>query len=95
MAMGLQTTAARKLNVAGISTTVLTSTLANLFDLAQRISHREKRKAPIEHVSFMRIGSIVFYCLGLCFSGIHRHSTLYHHLGAYLYPWHHCDNCFN
>ncbi|WP_144503254.1 YoaK family protein [Bacillus pumilus] len=65
MAMGLQTAAARKLNVAGISTTVLTSTLANLFeDLAQRISHREKRKAPIEHVSFMRIGSIVFYCLG-------------------------------
>ncbi|MFJ6204514.1 YoaK family protein [Bacillus pumilus] len=65
MAMGLQTAAARKLNVAGISTTVLTSTLANLFeDLAQRISHREKRKAPIQHVSFMRIGSIVFYCLG-------------------------------
>lgn len=43
--MGLQTAVTRKLNVAGISTTVLTSTLANLFeDLAQRISHREKEK---------------------------------------------------
>ncbi|BBP89657.1 UPF0700 transmembrane protein YoaK [Bacillus safensis] len=65
MAMGMQTAAARKLNVAGISTTVLTSTLANLFeDAAQRISYREKRKAPIQLVSLMRIGSIVFYCLG-------------------------------
>ncbi len=45
MAMGMQTAAARKLNVAGISTTVLTSTLANLFeDAAQRISYREKEK---------------------------------------------------
>lgn len=65
MAMGMQTAAARKLNVAGISTTVLTSTLANLFeDAAQRISYQEKRKAPIQLVSLMRIGSIVFYCLG-------------------------------
>lgn len=65
MAMGIQTTAARKLDVAGISTTVLTNTLANLFeDLVQRLSNREKRKAPIERVSLMRIGSIVFYCLG-------------------------------
>lgn len=65
MAMGMQTAAARKLNVAGISTIVLTSTLANLFeDLVQRLSNREKRKAPIQHVSLLRIGSIVFYCLG-------------------------------
>lgn len=43
--MGMQTAAARKLNVAGISTTVLTSTLANLFeDAAQRISHPEKER---------------------------------------------------
>lgn len=50
MAMGLQT-AARKLNVAGISTTVLTSTLANLFeDLAQRISHREKEQLPFSRL---------------------------------------------
>ncbi|OLP66309.1 hypothetical protein BACPU_06110 [Bacillus pumilus] len=65
MAMGMQTTAARKLNVAGISTTVLTSTLAHLFEeFAQRLSNREQRKAPIEQVNWMRIGSIVLYCLG-------------------------------
>ncbi|MFJ5963264.1 YoaK family protein [Bacillus sp. NPDC093026] len=69
MAMGMQTTAARKLNVAGISTTVLTSTLANLFEnLAQRLSDREKRRALGEHVSLMQIGSIVFYCLGAAFA---------------------------
>ncbi|MFS0654855.1 YoaK family protein [Bacillus sp. 179-C3.3 HS] len=65
MAMGMQTTAARKLDVAGISTTVLTNTLAHLFeDLAQRLSNREHRRAPVEKVNWLRLGSILFYCLG-------------------------------
>ncbi|WP_146738305.1 DUF1275 family protein, partial [Bacillus tropicus] len=44
-AMGMQTTAARKLGVAGISTTVLTGTLANFFeDLTARFYKADKRK---------------------------------------------------
>ncbi|MGE6632179.1 YoaK family protein [Bacillus sp. NPDC077027] len=65
MAMGMQTTAARKLNVDGISTTVLTNTLANLFEeLAACIYDRKKRKTSFRTVNVLRISSIVFYCIG-------------------------------
>ena len=94
MAMGMQTAAARKLNVAGISTTVLTSTLANLFeDLAQRLSNREK--SPY---STCELAANRFYCLLLprsCFSCVYRClRSVYHHLAAYLHPRGYCDHSY-
>ncbi len=63
-AMGLQTTAARKLGVAGISTTVLTGTLANFFeDVTARLRSPRYRKTFTTD-AILRALSLVFYCFG-------------------------------
>ncbi|MCY8581342.1 DUF1275 domain-containing protein [Bacillus haynesii] len=64
MAMGLQTTAARKLGIAGISTTVLTGTLANFFeDVTKRFLSKNDQKV-IHKDAWLRALTIVLYCLG-------------------------------
>ncbi|MGE7302869.1 YoaK family protein [Priestia megaterium] len=63
-AMGLQTTAARKLGVAGISTTVLTGTLANFFeDVTARFRSSRYRKT-FNTDAILRALSLVLYCFG-------------------------------
>ncbi|AME05182.1 DUF1275 domain-containing protein [Bacillus siamensis] len=63
-AMGMQTTAARKLGVAGISTTVLTGTLANFFeDLTARFYKADKRK-QFTRDAVLRALALVLYCFG-------------------------------
>ena len=62
--MGLQTTAARKLGVAGISTTVLTGTLANFFeDVTARLRSPRYRKTFTTD-AILRALSLVLYCFG-------------------------------
>ncbi|MEK5502023.1 MULTISPECIES: YoaK family protein [Bacillus] len=70
IAMGLQTTAARKLGVAGISTTVLTGTLANFFeDISGRFFN--KKKQNILHTdALLRALTIVLYCLGAVIAAV-------------------------
>ncbi|NGY75569.1 DUF1275 domain-containing protein [Bacillus megaterium] len=63
-AMGLQTTAARKLGVAGISTTVLTGTLANFFE---DVTARFRSPATAKRLTPMRFFArclFVLYCFG-------------------------------
>ncbi|ATH91520.1 membrane protein [Bacillus glycinifermentans] len=70
IAMGLQTTAARKLGIAGISTTVLTGTLANFFeDISGRFF--SKKKQNIVHTdALLRALTIVLYCLGAVIAAV-------------------------
>ncbi|MBT2575223.1 DUF1275 domain-containing protein [Bacillus sp. ISL-51] len=63
-AMGMQTTAARKLGVAGISTTVLTGTLANFFeDLTGRFYKAGDRRR-FTRDAVLRALALVLYCFG-------------------------------
>ncbi|WP_182005320.1 YoaK family protein [Priestia aryabhattai] len=69
-AMGLQTTAARKLGVAGISTTVLTGTLANFFeDVTARLRSPRYRKTFTTD-AILRALSLVFYCFGAAIAAL-------------------------
>ncbi|MDA7025767.1 YoaK family protein [Bacillus sp. CLL-7-23] len=64
IAMGLQTIAARKLNIAGISTTVLTGTLASFFeDIMKRFCSNSNKK-NFQSDALLRAFAIVLYCLG-------------------------------
>ncbi|MFN2747196.1 MULTISPECIES: YoaK family protein [Bacillus] len=70
MAMGLQTTAARKLAIAGISTTVLTGTLANFFeDVTKRILSINT-KTILHTDALLRALTIVLYCLGAVIAAV-------------------------
>jgi uncharacterized membrane protein YoaK (UPF0700 family) len=73
LAMGMQTTAARSLGVAGISTTVLTSTLANMMeDLTAGLRKRGGAKDgdgprggnPLSSDSLLRALALAAYCAG-------------------------------
>lgn len=67
VAMGIQTTAARRLSVAGISTTVLTNNLANVVEdvTAQARRWLRRDQTPgLQPDSYLRMLAIVIYCLG-------------------------------
>ncbi|MED1016823.1 YoaK family protein [Bacillus atrophaeus] len=64
IAMGLQTTAARRLGIAGISTTVLTGTLATFFeDFTARFFGGGKKKGFTTD-ALLRAAALVLYCSG-------------------------------
>lgn len=67
IAMGMQTTAARRLGIAGISTTVLTNNLANVVeDVIQqlRLLFGRNTKMTFSPDSLLRLMAVVIYCLG-------------------------------
>ncbi|WP_036746921.1 YoaK family protein [Paenibacillus sp. UNC451MF] len=67
LAMGMQTTAARRLGIAGISTTVLTNNLANVIEdgIHQlRLLIRRETKNTLSRDSLLRLLAVVIYCLG-------------------------------
>ncbi|KAA6452777.1 YoaK family protein [Bacillus swezeyi] len=70
IAMGLQTTAARKLNIAGISTTVLTGTLATFFEDATKRTLSSNTEKIFHTDAILRALTIVLYCLGAVIAAI-------------------------
>ncbi|OWA37969.1 DUF1275 family protein [Saccharibacillus sp. O16] len=74
VAMGMQTTAARKLGIAGISTTVLTNNLASVIEdlvafFRKRFGGMAKR-APIGGETWLRLMAVVIYCFGALVAGV-------------------------
>ncbi|MCZ8512154.1 YoaK family protein [Paenibacillus filicis] len=67
-AMGMQTTAARRLSIAGISTTVLTNNLANVIeDIIASFSLLSRSKTlgnRLSMESILRISAVIIYCFG-------------------------------
>ncbi|KAF1680061.1 MULTISPECIES: YoaK family protein [Bacillus] len=64
ISMGMQTMAAKKLGVAGITSIVLTGTLASLLeDLSNRLFFKKKKKTFLRD-TVLRALAVVFYCLG-------------------------------
>ncbi|MDQ7724086.1 DUF1275 domain-containing protein [Bacillus halotolerans] len=64
IAMGIQTTAAKQLGIAGISSTVLTGTLASLLeDLSGRLFFSKQNKTFLRD-AVLRALAIILYCMG-------------------------------
>ncbi|WP_342555751.1 YoaK family protein [Paenibacillus sp. FSL R7-0652] len=81
IAMGMQTTAARRIGIAGISTTVLTNNLAAVIEDITSILHR-LRHADIRSLlkalsldSYLRAGAVVIYLGGVILAAL-----LFHHI---------------
>ncbi|MGQ8875103.1 YoaK family protein [Paenibacillus sp. TSA_86.1] len=81
VAMGMQTTAARRIGIAGISTTVLTNNLAAVIEDAVSILHR-LRHANIRSLvkalstdAYLRAGAVVIYLGGVIVAAL-----LFHHV---------------
>ncbi len=73
-AMGMQTTAARKLGVAGISTTVLTNNLASVIEdfvafFRSRFGGKAK-SAKVNGETWLRFTAVAIYCFGALIAGI-------------------------
>ncbi|GGO05997.1 UPF0700 transmembrane protein YoaK [Saccharibacillus kuerlensis] len=73
-AMGMQTTAARKLGIAGISTTVLTNNLASVIEdivayFRKRFGASEKT-VKISGDTWLRFIAVLIYCLGALVAGV-------------------------
>lgn len=69
VAMGMQTTAARRLGIAGISTTVLTNNLASVIEdvtafLRMLFRSSERHTARIGGETRLRLTAVVVYCFG-------------------------------
>jgi uncharacterized membrane protein YoaK (UPF0700 family) len=81
VAMGMQTTAARRIGIAGISTTVLTNNLAAVIEDAVSILHRLKHaniRSLIKALStdaYLRAGAVVTYLGGVIVAAL-----LFHHV---------------
>ena len=64
ISMGIQTIAAKKLGIAGISSTVLTGTLASLLeDLSGRLFFKKQKKTFLRD-AVLRALAIILYCVG-------------------------------
>jgi len=77
LAMGMQTTAARRLGVAGISTTVLTNNLANVVeDVVSSIRGwlKSNHVPSIKWDSMLRLAAIVIYCIGAALATVAERS---------------------
>lgn len=76
IAMGTQTTAARRLGIAVISTTVLTNNLANVVEdltaLFRKPRNMENTK-PLTIDSILRASAVVIYCLGAVLGAFAEH----------------------
>jgi uncharacterized membrane protein YoaK (UPF0700 family) len=81
VAMGMQTTAARCLGIAGISTTVLTNNLANVVEdlIAQfrKARHLEKHTKHFTIDSILRVSAVVIYCFGAAVGAFVEHRYPY------------------
>ncbi|MEI2285107.1 YoaK family protein [Paenibacillus polysaccharolyticus] len=81
VAMGMQTTAARRIGIAGISTTVLTNNLAAVIEDAVSILHRLKHaniRSLVKALSsdaYLRAGAVVIYLGGVIIAAL-----LFHHV---------------
>ncbi|MCK6073752.1 YoaK family protein [Paenibacillus silvae] len=81
IAMGMQTTAARRIGIAGISTTVLTNNLAAVVEDAVSIFHRMKHvnvrslASSLSADSYLRAGAVVIYLGGVILAAL-----LFHHI---------------
>ncbi|WP_434751450.1 YoaK family protein [Paenibacillus amylolyticus] len=81
VAMGMQTTAARRIGIAGISTTVLTNNLAAVIEDAVSILHRLKHaniRSLVKSLSsdaYLRAGAVVIYLSGVILAAL-----LFHHV---------------
>lgn len=62
--MGIQTTAAKKLGIAGISSTVLTGTLASLLEDISYCLFFKKQKKTFLRDTVLRALAIILYCVG-------------------------------
>ncbi|CAM3474654.1 YoaK family protein [Saccharibacillus brassicae] len=74
-AMGMQTTAARKLGIAGISTTVLTNNLASVIEdfiafCRTAFARKAETRAGIGGETWLRFGAVLIYCFGALIAGI-------------------------
>lgn len=72
-AMGMQTTAARKLSIAGISTTVLTNNLASViedFVAFFRNKFGVKKTSKISGDTWLRMTAVLIYCFGALIGGV-------------------------
>ncbi|NGZ77745.1 YoaK family protein [Saccharibacillus alkalitolerans] len=73
-AMGMQTTAARKLGVAGISTTVLTNNLASAIEdfvvFFRKKFARKRESGTISGETRLRCASVAIYCFGALVAGV-------------------------
>lgn len=80
-AMGMQTTAARRIGIAGISTTVLTNNLAAVVEdavsILQRLRHANIRSLvkALSADAYLRAGAVVIYLGGVILAAI-----LFHHV---------------
>ncbi|MDK8190753.1 YoaK family protein [Paenibacillus sp. UMB7766-LJ446] len=80
-AMGMQTTAARRIGIAGISTTVLTNNLAAVVEdavsILQRLRHANIRSLvkALSADAYLRAGAVVIYLCGVILAAI-----LFHHV---------------
>ncbi|MFC9708303.1 YoaK family protein [Paenibacillus sp. NPDC056933] len=80
-AMGMQTTAARRIGIAGISTTVLTNNLAAVVEdavsILQRLRHANIRSLAKELSpdAYLRAGAVVIYLTGVILAAL-----LFHHV---------------
>lgn len=64
ISMGIQTTAAKKLGIAGISSTVLTGTLASLLEDISYCLFFKKQKKTFLRDTVLRALAIILYCVG-------------------------------
>lgn len=74
-AMGMQTTAARKLGIAGISTTVLTNNLASVIEdfvafFRKIFARTAEQRSKIGGETWLRFGAVLIYCFGALVAGI-------------------------
>ncbi|WP_426249842.1 YoaK family protein [Paenibacillus pabuli] len=81
IAMGMQTTAARRIGIAGISTTVLTNNLAAVVEdavsILQRLRHANIRSLAkaLSADAYLRAGAVVIYLGGVILAAL-----LFHHV---------------
>ncbi|ARV98918.1 UPF0700 transmembrane protein YoaK [Bacillus subtilis subsp. subtilis] len=77
ISMGIQTTAAKKLGIAGISSTVLTGTLASLLeDISGRLFFKKQKKTFLRD-TVLRALAIILYCVGAIIVAL-AESDFYH-----------------
>ncbi|OMF17593.1 hypothetical protein BK131_06450 [Paenibacillus amylolyticus] len=79
IAMGMQTTAARRIGIAGISTTVLTNNLAAVVEdtvsILKRLRHANIRSLvkALSTDSYLRAGAVVIYLVGVIVAALLFH----------------------
>ena len=79
-AMGMQTTAARRIGIAGISTTVLTNNLAAVVEDAVSIMQRLRHTSigslmkALSNDSYLRVFAVIIYLIGVIVAALMFHN---------------------